>query len=108
MTIEEAVQLVIQAGAIGDGGAVLVLDMGAPVRIADVARQMVEQSDRRIEIVHTGLRRGEKLHEVLYGVDEVGRETVHPMISLVTVRSLVPGAVDAEWERLLRVASMSS
>ena len=54
MTIEEAVQLVIQAGAIGSGGDVLVLDMGEPVRIDDVARQLVERPTGPIEIIYTG------------------------------------------------------
>ena len=67
MTVEEAVQLVIQAGAIGESGEALVLDMGEPVRIADVARRLADEADRPIEIVYTGLRPGEKLHEVLQG-----------------------------------------
>ena len=89
MTVEEAVQLVIQAGAIGEAGEVLVLDMGEPVRIADVARQLVASSPPRpIEIVFTGLRPGEKLHEVLLGDDEVPRPTAHPKISSVEVPPL--------------------
>jgi FlaA1/EpsC-like NDP-sugar epimerase len=94
MTIEESVQLVIQAGAIGGQGDVLVLDMGEPVRIADVARQMVGQADRHIEIVYTGLRRGEKLHEVLFGTDETRRPGPHPLIAHVAVEPLCPDAVD--------------
>ena len=65
MTVEEAVQLVIQAGAVGRPGEALVLDMGEPVRIADVASRLIEQTDRAIDIEYTGLRPGEKLHEVL-------------------------------------------
>ena len=61
MTVEEAVELVVQAGAIGRGGEVLVLDMGKPVRIADVAEQLVAASKRPVPIVYTGLRPGEKL-----------------------------------------------
>jgi len=80
MTVEEAVQLVIQAGALGSGGDVLVLEMGKPVKIADVARRLAEQSDRPIEVVFTGLRPGEKLHEVLLGEDEVVAPTDHPLI----------------------------
>ena len=94
MTIEEAVQLVIQAGAIGSGGDVLVLDMGEPVRIDDVARQMVEQADRPIEIVYTGLREGEKLHEVLLGTDEHPVPGPHPMITHVAAVPLHPAAVE--------------
>ena len=58
MTVEEAVQLVVQAGAIGSDGEVLVLDMGEPVRIEDVARELVTQDDWPIESIHTGLRPG--------------------------------------------------
>jgi FlaA1/EpsC-like NDP-sugar epimerase len=92
MTVEEAVQLVIQAGAIGTDGEVLVLDMGEPVRIEDVARQLVAQCKRPIEIVHTGLRPGEKLHEILLGEDEQDNRPVHPLISHVEVPALVPEA----------------
>ena len=73
MTVEEAVQLVIQAGAIGRSGEAMVLDMGEPVRIADVARRLADQADRPIEITYTGLRPGEKLHEVLQGCGEQTR-----------------------------------
>ena len=72
MTVAEAVQLVIQAAAIGRDGEALVLDMGEPVRIADVARHLDAQLSRRddVEITYTGLRPGEKLHEELFGDDE--------------------------------------
>ena len=66
MTVEEAVQLVIQAGAIGRDGEALVLDMGEPVRIADVARRLAASRSPELAIVYTGLRPGEKLHEVLF------------------------------------------
>nr|BFE74917.1 hypothetical protein GCM10020092_082180 [Actinoplanes digitatis] len=58
MTVQEAVRLVIQAGALDSSGEVLVLDMGEPVRIADVARRLADASDRHIQIVYTGLRPG--------------------------------------------------
>lgn len=83
MTIGEAVQLVIQAGAIGKDGEVLILDMGEPVRIADVAQRMVDASGRDIDIVHTGLRDGEKLHEVLMDENETGRPGPHSLITHV-------------------------
>src|SRR5205823_15011859 len=70
MTVEEAVQLVIQAGAIGRDGEVLVLDMGEPVRIANVAHRLAARSERDVKIHYTGLRGGEKLHEVLLGSGE--------------------------------------
>ena len=93
MTVEEAVQLVIQAGAIGHGGEVLVLDMGEPVRIYDVARRMVEQTDRRIEIVITGLRASEKLDEELFATGETARPSRHPLINAVDVVPLDGGLV---------------
>ena len=70
MTIPEACELVVQAGAIGLPGDVLVLDMGTPVKILDVARRMIATSGKRIEITFTGLREGEKLHEVLFSDHE--------------------------------------
>jgi FlaA1/EpsC-like NDP-sugar epimerase len=85
MTVQEAVQLVIQAAVIGNDGEALVLDMGEPVRIADVARQLVEWSERDIEIVYTGLHYGEKLHEELFGAGEQDVRPVHPLISHVQV-----------------------
>jgi FlaA1/EpsC-like NDP-sugar epimerase len=88
MTISEACQLVIQAGAIGLPGEVLVLDMGRPVRIADVAKQLIAQSGKDVDIVYTGLRPGEKLHEVLVGTAEVGNRRAHPMIEHVAVEPL--------------------
>jgi FlaA1/EpsC-like NDP-sugar epimerase len=94
MTISESVQLVIQAGAIGDGGEVLVLDMGEPVRISDVARQLIDLAGQEIEIVYTGLRPGEKLHEELFSLDEVGTRRAHPLISHVAVLPLADGALD--------------
>ena len=88
MTVEEAVQLVIQAGAVGQGGEALVLDMGTPVRIADVARRLIAEADRPIDIVYTGLRPGEKLHEILFSHGEVGAAPRHPGISHVQVPPL--------------------
>lgn len=85
MTIPEACQLVIQAGAIGRPGDVLVLDMGEPVRILDVAKQLIKQSGKEIEIVFTGLRPGEKMHEVLFSVHESADRLSHPLISRVPV-----------------------
>ena len=90
MTVEEACELVIQAGAIGRPGEALVLDMGTPVRIAEVAERLASQSKRPVRIVYTGLRRGEKLHEVLLGAREVDERPVHPSISHVPVPPLDP------------------
>lgn len=90
MTVEEAVELVIQGGAIGGRGEVLVLDMGEPVRIADVAQLLAARSVRPIAIHFTGLRRGEKLHEVRLGTGESDLRSAHPLISQVDVEPLHP------------------
>jgi FlaA1/EpsC-like NDP-sugar epimerase len=92
MTVQEAVRLVIQAGAIESDGEVLVLDMGEPVRIADVARRLIDSAEMPIDIAYTGLRPGEKLHEVLLGADEQDIRPNHPLISQVPVPPL-DGAV---------------
>jgi FlaA1/EpsC-like NDP-sugar epimerase len=84
MTIPEASQLVIQAGIIGNGGEILVLDMGEPVRIVDLATDMIRLSGlevgRDVEIVFTGLRPGEKLFEELHYSDAKYLSTRHPKI----------------------------
>jgi FlaA1/EpsC-like NDP-sugar epimerase len=86
MTVSEAVQLVIQAAAIGGPGEVLVLDMGGPVRINDIAEQMTRCSGRPdIEITYTGLKPGEKLHEDPFGAGEVDLRPFHPLVSHIPV-----------------------
>ena len=85
MTISEAVQLVFQAGAIGSSGEVLVLDMGEPVSIYDVAMQLVRNSQKSVSIEIVGLRSGEKVHEELFGTGEVDTRPEHPLISHVPV-----------------------
>jgi FlaA1/EpsC-like NDP-sugar epimerase len=93
MTVEEAVQLVIQAGAVGRDSEVLVLDMGEPVRIAEVANQMLASSGSRSGIIYTGLRQGEKLIEELFADGEIGEAAVHPLITHVPVEPISPGIV---------------
>ena len=88
MTVEEAVQLVIQAGAIGEDGEVMILDMGQPVKIVDVARQLIAMSGKSVEIVYTGLREGEKLHEELFGAAESDERSKHPLVSHAPVSPL--------------------
>lgn len=83
MTVGEAVQLVIQAGAIGNDGEILILDMGEPVKIADVAQRMVDAEGGDIEVVFTGLREGEKMHEILLAENEAGVPGPHPLITHV-------------------------
>jgi FlaA1/EpsC-like NDP-sugar epimerase len=95
MTIQEAIQLVIQAGAIGGSGEVLVLDMGEPVSIYDVARRLIAQSKKPMSIVFTGLRPGEKLHEELFGRDEIDERPRHKLISHADVPPLDPAPVRA-------------
>ncbi len=84
MTIPEAVQLVLQAAALGHGGEVFVLDMGQPVRIVDLARDLIRLSglepEHDIEIRFTGLRPGEKLFEELFAADEEYGRTQHEKI----------------------------
>jgi FlaA1/EpsC-like NDP-sugar epimerase len=93
MLADEAVQLVLQAAVIGRGGEVLVLDMGQPVRIADMARRLAAGSGREVDIVFTGLRPGEKLHEDLLGPGERDVRPCHSLISQVPVPGLSPGEV---------------
>jgi len=88
MTISEAVQLVIQAGAIGSTGEILVLDMGKPVNIHEVAEQLVRNSGKPINIEVVGLRVGEKVHEELFGAGELDERPRHPLISHVTAKSI--------------------
>jgi FlaA1/EpsC-like NDP-sugar epimerase len=101
MTIPEAVSLVVQAGAIGGRGQVFVLDMGEPVRIIDLARNMIRLSGKEpeteISIVEIGARPGEKLHEELWSAEEAVGPSSHPKI----LRSSRP-PIDARWleERL--------
>jgi FlaA1/EpsC-like NDP-sugar epimerase len=96
MTIPEAASLVIQAGAIGGRGEVYVLDMGEPVKILDLARNMIRLSgkepDRDVVIRYVGVRPGEKLHEELWNEGEDVSATPHPKIQRAT-RS----AIDAAW-----------
>jgi FlaA1/EpsC-like NDP-sugar epimerase len=88
MTIPEAVQLVLQAAVLGKGGEVFVLDMGDPIKIFDLARDMIELSGlevgRDIDIVYTGLRPGEKMYEELFVAGEQHHPTIHPKIRVAT------------------------
>ncbi|MGZ5102580.1 MAG: UDP-N-acetylglucosamine 4,6-dehydratase family protein, partial [Usitatibacter sp.] len=95
MSIPEAAQLVLQAGCMGLGGEVFVLDMGEPVKIVDLARDMIrlsELSENEIRIVYTGLRPGEKLFEELLADDEHTRPTPHPKLRIAKARE-----VDPDW-----------
>ena len=88
MTVSEAVHLVLQSAIIGEHGETLILDMGEPVRISDIARHMIEVSKREIDIVYTGLRPGEKLHEKLVAPSETVEIREHPSIMHTRVEPL--------------------
>lgn len=102
MTIPEACELVVQAGAIGEDGQVMILDMGEPVRILDVAKRMIEMSGKDVDIVLTGLRHGEKLHEDLFSVHERVANPRHPRISHAAVSATSPEEID--FSRWLAIA----
>jgi FlaA1/EpsC-like NDP-sugar epimerase len=106
MTIPEASSLVVQAGAMGGRGQVYVLDMGEPVKILDLAKQMIRLSGKdesQIPIVFTGARAGEKLHEVLWNEGEMVGPTSHPKIMRAARAAIDRGWLEeslAELERL--------
>jgi len=113
MTIPEASQLVLQAGSMGQGGEVFVLDMGEPVRIADLARKMIhlmgleEKGEKRpdgdIEIIYTGLRPGEKLYEELL-IGDNPQGTAHPRIMMAREVSLPWAQVDELLSKFARAS----
>jgi len=92
MTIPEACQLVLEAGFMGNGGEIFVFDMGDPVRIADLAKNMILLSglvpDKDIKIVYTGLRPGEKLYEELLSDKETTLPTHHPKIKKGSIEEI--------------------
>jgi FlaA1/EpsC-like NDP-sugar epimerase len=89
MIASEAVQLVLQAGVIGQSGQVLVLDMGAPVRIVDLAEDVIRfyglAPHRDVPIVFTGMRPGEKLYEELFTAEEGAQATAHQRLTVATI-----------------------
>jgi FlaA1/EpsC-like NDP-sugar epimerase len=91
MTIPEACQLVLEAGAIGKGGEIFIFDMGKPVKIIDLARKMIQLSgltpENDIKIRYIGLRPGEKLFEELLNNEENTLPTHHPLILVAKVRT---------------------
>lgn len=109
MTIPEAVQLVIEATGIAEGGDIFVLNMGEPVKIIDLARRMIELSghepgvDIAIEVV--GIRPGEKLHEELFNVDEEVRPTRYGKIMRATRPAIDPDRLRRSMDTLSRLAA---
>ena len=87
MLIPEACKLVLEAGTMGKGGEIFVFDMGAPVKIVDLAKRMIKLSGAYgIEIKYTGLREGEKLYEEVLNDEELTKPTHHPKIMIASVR----------------------
>lgn len=108
MTIPEAVQLVLQAGALGDGGEIFVLDMGEPVRIIDLAENLIRLSGlvpgRDIQIRMTGIRPGEKLYEEILTAEEGTSATHHERIYVAPAASIDHDALGRALSRLKAVA----
>jgi FlaA1/EpsC-like NDP-sugar epimerase len=99
MSIPEAAQLVMQAGLMGQGGEIFVLDMGEPMKIAELAKDMIRLSgfqQDEIKIEYTGLRSGEKLYEELLADDELTQPTPHPKLRIAIARK-----ADAVWVKNL-------
>jgi len=97
MSIPEAVGLLLQAGLQGSGGDIMVLDMGEPIRIVDLARNMIRLSGadpEQVKIEFIGLRPGEKLHEELLADEEEGRPTPHPKIKVAQARQAPAGVIE--------------
>lgn len=91
MTIPEASQLVLQASSMGQGGEIFILDMGQPVRIADLALDLIRLygfTQEQIQVVFTGLRPGEKLYEELLADDETTTRTPHPKLRIARARDV--------------------
>lgn len=109
MTIPEASQLVLQAGAMGHGGEIFILDMGEPVRIMDLARDLITLSGLRpeedIEIQISGIRPGEKLFEELSTAAEEAERTKHPKVFTGRIKPHEWGKVTAGIESILKLAN---
>jgi FlaA1/EpsC-like NDP-sugar epimerase len=112
MLIQEAAGLILQAGVMGQGGEVFVLDMGEPVRIVDLARNLVHLSGKELgvdaEIVYTGLRPGEKLHEELIVEGEDVIRTSHPKVMTLIGSEKVPSEWVARLDELIEAAQAGS
>jgi FlaA1/EpsC-like NDP-sugar epimerase len=112
MTIPEASQLVMQAGAIGQGGEIFVLDMGEPIRILDLASEMIRRAglvpDEDIQIQITGIRPGEKLYEELSCNNEQTRPTSHPKIKVWQLEPVTTQYLRGVFAELEAVVSQSA
>lgn len=102
MLIPEACELVLEAGTKGEGGEIFVFDMGKPVRIADLARRMIELSGAKgVEIMYTGLRDGEKLYEEVLSESEATKPSFHEKIRIACVREYDWSDVSREIDALI-------
>ena len=102
MLIPEACELVLEAGTKGEGGEIFVFDMGKPVRIADLARRMIELSGAKgVEIKYTGLRDGEKLYEEVLSESEATKPSFHEKIRIASVREYDWSDVSREIDALI-------
>lgn len=108
MLIPEACKLVLQAGTMGNGGEIFVFDMGKPVKIADLAKRMIQLSGATdVQIKYTGLRDGEKLYEELLNKEENTKPSSHPQIKLANVRELSYAEVSEQIEALIQETKCS-
>jgi len=109
MTIAEASQLVMQAGAIGRGGEIFILDMGKPVKILTLAKEMIRRRglkpNKDIEIEFTGIRPGEKLYEELACATEQTRPTTHPKIRVWQLPRATPQQIEQMLQSLTAITS---
>jgi FlaA1/EpsC-like NDP-sugar epimerase len=109
MIIPEAVQLVLQAGCMGNGGEIFVFDMGKPVKIVDLAKRMISLSRKKnIEIKFTGLRPGEKLYEEVLSVAEPTRETDFKKIMIADTRKYDYDVIVKEFDELISMCYQCS
>ncbi|MCK9422640.1 MAG: polysaccharide biosynthesis protein [Bacteroidales bacterium] len=112
MTIPEACQLVLEAGAIGTGGEIFIFDMGKPVKILDLAKKMIRLSgltpEKDIHIKYTGLRPGEKLYEELLNIAEDSLPTYNPLIMIARVREYSLDEVTRDVNQLIQMVPQKS
>ena len=108
MTIQEACQLSLEAGIMGKGGEIFIIDMGESVKIVDLAEKMIQLSGKKlgkdIEIEFTGLREGEKLYEELLNNQENSLPTHHPKILIAKVRAETYATVSERIDKLIQLA----
>ena len=105
MLIPEACKLVLEAGTMGKGGEIFVFDMGKPVKIADLAKKMIQLSGaRNVEIKYTGLRDGEKLYEEVLNDKEITKPTFHKKIQIAQVRQYDYDEVSRQIDQLIETS----